>query len=305
MSRLLGSYGSVRPATFSPSDAQIYYLYTPEDGDGTSSRVVRELDPDQVLGPVAAEMEGQENGGDNIWGLYELDLPQNEFSKPGLYDIYIRPREYFVEISDCAFLTNSEVKGIVLDSNSEAISNIESFDGYRVEYYEDGQRVPNFFRIVTSTNRVEPVNTPVGQQFSGSPISYSTNSSGSLLFLTLSPSTNIVDSSGQAPFLGVPGQRVALSNTFFDPIHVALTVSDNTVDSIAKALFGNQLKNVDNGQYAIYDDKGNVLEAFTLAEIRNEFGEKQYEIRRKISPDDLTGLGFNEVSAIIDNNSNQ
>lgn len=299
MSRLLGSYGSIRPATFTPSQAQIYYLYTPENGEGTS-RVVRTLDAEQVLAPVSAQVEGQENGGDNIWGLYELDLPQNEFSKSGVYDIYIRPKEVIGAISDCAFLTNSEVKGIVLDANSEVFSEFESLDGFRVEYYEEGQRIPNFFRIVTSTNRVEPVNTPVGQQFSGSPISYSINSNGSLFFLTLSPSTNIVDSSGQAPFLGTPGQQIALSNTFFDPLHIQLTVSDNTIDSIAKSLFGNQLKNVTNGQYSIHDDDGNVLQAFTLAEIRNEFGEKEYEIRRKINPDDLSGLGFNEVSDIID-----
>lgn len=291
MSRLLGSYGTVRPADFDVNDAEIFYDYSPDRN--TKSQGFIKIDASSFLFPTKESAEGID-----LYGMYQLRLGSEIFSKKGIYNIYIRPKQIKAQILDCAFLNGTAIKGIIIDRNAEGISGLNTLDGYRVEYFENGSKIKNFFRIVTSTLIVEPVPSSNTGTPSDRLISYAVNDSSSQFFLTLSPSVNIVDGFNTSPFIGVPSQQITLTNTFFDPISLEIELTDNTLDTIAAGIYGNHLKNVQTGQYGIFDANGNILKAYALAEVKDDFGSKQYEIRTEI-PADTAELPFKDVDRIV------
>ena len=75
--------------------------------------------------------------------------------------------------------------------------------------------------------------------------------------------------------MGLPNQSIVLSNTFFDPVSIEVELTDNTLDTIAAGIYGNHLKNVQTGQYGIFDLSGNIIKAYALAEVKEDFGAKQ------------------------------
>lgn len=293
-----GSYGNVRPADFLPSDAEILYFFTPKGSDEPINEPNRLVSED-VLSPLS---EGSsEDVGDIIGGMYELRLPSDEFTELGTYNIYIRPKEIKLNILDCGFLTGTSIKGVILDSQNSELSNYESLDGFRIEYFENGRKIRNLFRIVTSTNLVEPINSNISSSASQKDITYRLNDSASLFFLTMSPSSSPIDNAS-LPFIGFPNQEITVTNTFFDAVHIELEVVEDTIETIAAGLYGNQLKNVNNGQYGIFDNDGVLIQGYTLAEIKNDFGESLYEIRTKIDNEDVD-LDFNEINDLVKNNN--
>ena len=293
-----GSYGNIRPADFLPSDAEVIYFFTPKNDDEPLNAPKR-LDSEQVLTPLTEGSD--EDSGDIIGGMYELRLPTNEFSELGIYNIYIRPKEIRLNILDCAFLNNTDIKGIIIDSNDENLSNYQDLDGFRIEYYENGRKIRNLFRIVTSTNIVEPINSNISSSSSQKDITYRINENGSLFFLTLTPTETPLNN-GSIPFIGFANQDISIANTFFDPIHIELEVVEDTIETIAAGLYGNQLKNVSTGQYGIFDNEGNLIKAYTLAEIQSEIGGDLFEIRTQVDGDN-TNLPFNEVDDSVKNNN--
>ena len=57
---------------------------------------------------------------------------------------------------------------------------------------------------------------------------------------------------------------------------------DHDFDTLAIVLYGNQTKSIEDGIYTLYDLSGqnNIYKQYNLFEIRNEFGEKLYEVRQ-------------------------
>jgi hypothetical protein len=79
----------------------------------------------------------------------------------------IKPIEIFVKITDVGVLSAyPDIKGIVFDiATLPTLNNFENngLVGYRIEYLTPNSsssdaKVNNFFRIITSNNRAEPVN---------------------------------------------------------------------------------------------------------------------------------------------------
>ena len=154
----LGSYGTIRPADVSPADVEIILHYTPSR-DVTANFTLKKLNSTQILTPYFHN--GNTGGNTNIevlGGLYNLKLPAEEFNAIGVYTVYLRPAQIRTRISDCGTLSAlPNVKGIIVD-----ISNVpqnfrnkfvnQGLVGYRVEYLNnDGSKIPNFFRIITSS----------------------------------------------------------------------------------------------------------------------------------------------------------
>jgi hypothetical protein len=295
MGRLLGSYGSIRPADFSPQDTDIFYSYIPSRTSNVTASFIK-IPSEEIIFNVNDFTEGNE--GVEIGGLYNIKLPPNLFGNRGIYNLYIKPKEIKTKILDCAFLNGTAIKGIIVDRTASGLSDLTSLDGFRIEYYEAGTKIRNFYRIVTSTQIVEPVPSSGTGTPSDRLISYAINDNSSLFFLTLSPSVNIVDGFNTSPYLGVPNQDIRLYNTFFDPILFEFEITDNTIDTIADALYGNHLKNVNTGQYGIFDSEGNIIKSYLLADVKNEFGATEYEIRTEI-PNETADLPFNEVDRIV------
>ena len=283
----LGSYGTIRPADVSPEDVEIILHYT-ASRDVTTDFTLKKLNSTQILTPYFHN--GNTGGNNNIevlGGLYNLKLPAEEFNAIGVYTLYLRPAEIRTTISDCGTLSAlPNVKGIILDINSIPQNFRNRFVnqglvGYRVEYLNnDGTKIPNFFRIITSAFFCEPTLT---DQVNGSQktLRYRYVETGSdLIFCTLSPSSSPTNKPNATPFIGQPNQNIIITNTFFNPISVDVEIGEYDIDTLGIALYGNQTKSIDDGIYTVYDSAGNIYKQYNLFEVRDNFNELLYEVRQ-------------------------
>jgi hypothetical protein len=283
----IGSYGTIRPSDVSPADVEIIMNYTPSR-DVTDQFVLTKLDAQTILRPYFANSEtGGNPGVEVLGGLYNLTLPANQFNALGIYTLYIRPAEIRTVISDCGVLSAlPNVKGIVID-----ISNVptqyqnkfvpQGLVGFRVEYLNpDGSKIPNFFRVVTSSFFCEPVVTNEVNTTQKAIRYRYVDGDSNLLFLTLSPSSSPTNKPNATPFIGQPDQDIIITNTFFNPVSVEIEMVEYDISSLAIALYGNQTKSIDDGIYTIYDANDNIYRQYNLYEIRDQFNALLYEVRQ-------------------------
>jgi hypothetical protein len=283
----LGTYGIVRPADVSPEDVEIILHYT-ESRDVTNNFVLKKLNAANILTPY---FHNDNTGGNAdveiLGGLYNLKLPASEFNKLGIYTLMIRPAEIRTTILDCGVLSAlPNVKGIVIDINQVPSQYRNKFVnqglvGFRIEYLNsDGTKIPNFYRIVTSSFYCEPVTSnEVNTSQKAIRYRYIDNPTD-LLFLTLSPSASPSNKPTATPYIGQPNQNIIVTNTFFNPITIDIQMAEHDLDTIAIALYGDQTKSIEDGIYTLYDSGGNIYKQYNLFEIRDNFNELLYEVRQ-------------------------
>ena len=284
----LGTYGITRPADMAPEDVEIIMIYTPSR-DYTATPIIKKLNASQILTPY---FNNSSTGGGNneiLGGMYNLRLPSDEFNKIGIYSLMIRPVQIRTTLTDCGVLASlPSVKGLVIDTNNVPTSFRNRFVsqglvGYRVEYLNnDGTKVPNFYRVVTSSFYVDTVNvTPSASNTNTVRYRYIDTPAGrNLVYLTVSPSSAPSNNPGATPFIGQPGQNVILTNTFFNPFMLEIEMAEYDLNSVAIALYGNQSKAIDTGLYTIYDSDSRIYKQYNLFEIRSDFNDLLYEIRQ-------------------------
>ena len=281
-----GTYGTIRPADVSPEDVEIILNYTPSR-DETDNFVLTKLDSSAVLKPY---FHNDDTGGNNnveiLGGLYNLRLPAEQFNKIGIYTLFIRPAEIRTTILDCGVLSAlPNVRGVIFDL-SQVPSDFKNkfvsqgLVGFRIEYLNaDGTKIPNFFRIITSSFYCEPVIQNLTNT-SQKAIRYRyTDNITNLMFCTLSPSSTPTNNSNAIPYIGQPNQNVIISNTFFNPITLDVEIAEHDFSTLAIALFGNQTKSMDDGVYTMYDTDNNIYRQYNLYEIRDQFNKLLYEVR--------------------------
>lgn len=283
----IGSYGTIRPSDVSPADVEIIMNYTPSR-DVTDQFVLTKLDAQTLLRPYFANSETGGNAGvEVLGGLYNLTLPATQFNALGIYTLYLRPAEIRTVITDCGVLSAlPNVKGIVIDITNVPTQYQNKFVpqglvGFRIEYLNpDGSKIPNFFRVVTSSFFCEPV---VSNEVNTSQKSIRyryVDGDSNLIFLTLSPSSSPTNKPNATPFIGQPDQNIIITNTFFNPVTVEIEMVEYDVSSLAIALYGNQTKSIDDGIYTIYDSQNNIYRQYNLYEIRDQFNALLYEVRQ-------------------------
>ena len=282
-----GSYGTIRPADVSPDDVDIILNYTPSRDD-TDNFVLTKLDAKTILRPY---FNNNNTGGNAdveiLGGLYNLKLPADVFNRLGIYTLYIRPAEIRTRITDCGILSAlPNVKGIVIDVNnvpSQFRNNFvnQGLIGFRVEYLNsDGTKIPNFFRMITSSFYCEPVSQNL-KNTSQKSIRYRyTEGTTNLVFCTLSPSSSPTNKPNSTPFIGQPNQDIVISNTYFNPVTTEIEIVEHDISTLALALYGNQTKSIDDGIYTIYDSDNNIYKQYNLYEIKDQFNELLYEVRQ-------------------------
>jgi hypothetical protein len=283
----IGSYGTIRPSDVSPADVEIIMNYTPSR-DVTDQFVLTKLDAQTILRPYFANSETGGNAGvEVLGGLYNLTLPANQFNALGIYTLYIRPAEIRTVISDCGVLSAlPNVKGIVIDISDVPTQYQNKFVpqglvGFRVEYLNpDGSKIPNFFRVVTSSFFCEPVVTNEVNTTQKAIRYRYVDGDSNLLFLTLSPSSSPTNKPNATPYIGQPDQDIIITNTFFNPVSVEIEMVEYDISSLAIALYGNQTKSIDDGIYTIYDANDNIYRQYNLYEIRDQFNALLYEVRQ-------------------------
>jgi hypothetical protein len=283
----IGSYGTIRPSDVSPEDVQIILNYTPSR-DVTNNYVLTELNAQTILKPYFNNTQTGGNAGvEVLGGLYNLTLPANQFNALGIYTLYLRPAQIRTVITDCGVLSAlPNVKGIVIDITNVPTQFQNKFVpqglvGFRIEYLNaDGSKIPNFFRVVTSSFFCEPV---VSNQVNTTQKSIRyryVDGDSNLIFLTLSPSSSPTNKPNSTPFIGQPNQSIIISNTFFNPITLEIEMVEYDISSLAIALYGNQTKSIDDGIYTIYDTQNNIYRQYNLYEIRDQFNALLYEVRQ-------------------------
>jgi hypothetical protein len=298
----LGTYGTVRPADMSPEDVEIILNYT-ASRDVTTDFVLTKLNAADVLTPY---FHNSSTGGNAdveiLGGLYNLKLPAEEFNKIGIYTLYIRPVEIRTTITDCGVLSAlPNVKGIIIDLNGvpdefRSRFNNQGLVGYRIEYLnDDGTKIPNFYRVITSSFYCEPVVTNLTNS-SQKAIRYRYVDGGSdLVFCTVSPSSAPSNKATATPFIGQPNQNIVVTNTFFNPITVDIELAEHDIDTLAIALYGNQTKSMEDGIYTLYDRNLNIYKQYNLFEIRDEFNNLLYEVRQDRDENIDFSKNFNNI----------
>ena len=300
----IGSYGTVRPADVSPEDVEIILNYTPSR-DVTNDFTLKKLNASTILRPYFNNSQtGGNSGVEILGGLYNLTLPASEFNALGFYTLYVRPTQIRTSITDCGVLSAlPNVKGLIINLANVPSQYLNKFVpqglvGFRVEYLNnDGSKIPNFFRIITSSFYCEPVVTNQTNTTQKSIRYRYVDSNSNLLFLTLSPSSSPTNKPNATPFIGQPNQNIIISNTFFNPVTIDIQMAEYDIDSLAIALYGNQTKSIDDGIYTIYDSNNNIFRQYNLFEIRDQFNSLLYEVRQNRNNNIDFSKSFNNITA--------
>jgi hypothetical protein len=261
--------------------------YTPSR-DVTDNFVLTELDAQTILKPYFNNTETGGNAGvEVLGGLYNLTLPAEQFNALGFYTLYLRPAQIRTVITDCGVLSAlPNVKGIIIDITNVPVQFQNKFVpqglvGFRIEYLNsDGSKIPNFFRVVTSSFFCEPVVTNEVNTTQKSVRYRYVDGTSNLIFLTLSPSSSPTNKPNATPYIGQPSQNIIITNTFFNPVTLEVEMVEYDISSLAIALYGNQTKSIDDGIYTIYDSEDNIYRQYNLYEIRDQFNALLYEVRQ-------------------------
>ena len=301
----IGNFGITRPADVDINDIDVYYNYTPNRE--TSNNTIIRLEASEILSycylPEDDENfneDFEENPNGNILeGMYDLTLPSEIFDELGIYTIYIKPRMLTVEIRDCGVLSSlPTVKGIVINVNdvSDDLQPNNALQGYRIEYLDDdGGKLRNVVRYVTTSNRVSPISDNIGNT-SQKAVRYRFDDAGTLLFLQVTPSSSSDVKPNALPYIGNPGDIMRISNTHFTPVMLEIEMVENTIDTIANIIAGEQIKDVQNGILTYYDENREITKQFNLYKIKDDVGdvplfevkEKRTNIREDQNFDDIT-----------------
>ena len=274
----IGTIGNIRPSDVNIEDIEIIYTFSPNRQ--TEPTVVGTLDAGDVISEINLENDALVNG------LYNLRLDPDIFDQTGIYNIYIKPKEYKLKIFDCGVLsTISNVRGIVINGNN--ISQISTrfsnngLVGYRIEYFDsEGNKTRNLFRVITSSNRCvaetlnnnSPLQSSVRYRFSDS-------ESSNLLFLTVTPSSPTNVKPNLTPFIGTPNQDIVITNTFFSPILIEVELTEHDIETLALGIFGDQSKSKIDGILTYYDKDGNIYKQFDVFETQNSESVIDYEVK--------------------------
>lgn len=304
-----GTYGIVRPADISPDDVEIFYHFTPSRDKIGNPELIK-LNANDVLMKMDNPNKAQSNVTtfEIFGGMYTLKLPVASFSTKGFYTIIIKPAEIRTRIVDIGVLSAlPDTKGLLFDISSIPSAFANRFEnnglvGYRIEYINTtttgtDAKINNFFRVITSNNRAEPVNqnlTNTNQKA----IRYRFNDNSTLTFCTVSPSSAPNVKPNALPFIGQPNQEVIITNTFFNPIMIEIEMVEHDFDTLAFALYGNQSKSVEDGIYTIYNFSNDIYKQYNLYEVKDQFtGVPLYEIREQRNAIDFAKT-FNNITQI-------
>lgn len=300
-----GTYGIVRPADVSLDDVEVFLHYTPSRNEIGDVNLTK-LNPDEVL--IKMTNPNNTNNVEIFGGMYTLKLPANLFGVKGFYTIMIKPIEIRTKIIDTGVLSAlSNIKGLVFDSatiDSKFLSKFQNngLIGYRVEYLNkstDGSdvKIKNFFRIITSNNKAEPVNqnlTNTNQKA----IRYRFNDNSTLVFATVTPSSNSNVKPNVTPYIGEPNQDVIITNTFFNPIMLEIEMVEHDIETIAYGLFGPQTKSLEDGIYTVYNFNNQIFKQYNLYEIKDQFtGKPLFEVKEERTNIDFT-KGFENITVL-------
>ena len=272
------TYGIVRQALINPeTDVDIYYHYRPTRNlDTTDYRYFTKVsDVSSMLSNSEVETTDYDV---RLPGMYTLKMPTSIFNRKGFYTVYIVPKEIRCSILDVGALAAfPNIRGIVVDINSLQ-ENRDLFKdgnlvGYRVEYYEyDGKGLnrQDYYRVVTSNNLCATVSQNLVSANTNSN-GYRFTQSGSLSFITLTPSTAPTYKANATPYIGVPNQVISFVSTKFDPVCVEIEMTEHDFDTLSYMLEGNVVRNLDTEVVTHYNDNNEIYKQFDFFRVKDTY----------------------------------
>ena len=287
----IGAYGTTIPINIAnvdiPNLVDITYCYhETRSYDSITNAEFKHLDASILTQAKREQTEDDVDG--YIEGMYNLQLPLSEFNKKGFYTVYIKPKEIEAVIADVGNLTAfPNVRGIVLDTEEIKNNSIRTkartnneLVGYRVIYLDENGRRQDYYRIITSCNKCEPV-VSAPNSSSDKSYTYRYEDTSSLVFITLSPSSAPTFKSNAMPYIGKVSQKILLVNTFFEPIQLDIEMCDHTIDTISYMLENSQLRDLDNGLVTTFNNENEIYhqsEHFTLKDKYS--GKPVFEVKQ-------------------------
>ena len=288
----LGSYGLNIPIQIKNSDidnlVDITFCYhETRSYDSLSDAKFKRL-PSSVL-TLANRDEVVDNIDNYVEGMYNLQLPLSEFNKKGFYTVYIKPKEIRTRIMDVGSLTAfPNVRGIVLDSSEiennslvkEKLLKNNELVGYRIIYLDDSGGRQDYYRIITSNNKCEPV-VQAPSSSSDKSYTYRYEDSSSLIFVTVSPSSAPTFKENALPYIGKPTQKILLVNTFFEPIQLDIEMTTHDADTISYMLENSQLRDLDNGLVTTFNNENEIYHQAEHFTLKDQYtGNPVYEVKQ-------------------------
>ena len=288
------TYGNVKSAFINPQkDVEIFYHYRPTlNSEDVSYKNFKKIeDVSSVFTTVEIEDSAKNSNGAPfpnaiLPGIYNLSLPVNIFGRKGFYTVFIRPKEIYCTITDVGALgAYPDVRGIILDMNNidndRAMFGNDNLVGYRIEYLDTNLERQDYYRLITSNNFAEPITQNLTSSNTNSN-AYRFNESGTLAFLTLSPSTGPSFKASSKPYIGTPNQTIIISNTKFDPVCLRIEICENDFDTIATSIDGNQVRSLDTGLLTTYNDDMEIFKQFEFYTLKDNYNKNaKFEVKKR------------------------
>lgn len=280
---MAGLYGTVRPAKIDPiNDAELFYFYRPNRSTtATDFSNFKKLDASNL---IASNVETDGGEVSVLPGMFNLRLPLDTFNDTGIYTVYIRPKEYMINLQDVSVLADyPDIRGVVINKND--VGGITDLTGYRIEYFDATTRKrTDRAYIITSCNFCRPiwvnitdsVNVPKRYQY--------TDTSSNMLFCTLTPCSYGDYSPNVAPSIGtgVPDKDlVAVINTKFSPVMIEIEMVEHDAETITTMLEGDTIMDHDNAIMTHYNENKEIYQQYDFYEQKNALGEPLYTVKKK------------------------
>ena len=286
-----GTYGLQIPVFINNNDiphlVDISYCYhETRSYDSLSNANFKHLDSG-ILTLARRDQQNSDVDG-YVEGMYNLQLPLSDFNRKGFYTVYIKPKEIEAVILDVGNLTAfPNVRGLVLDTTQIKDESIKTkarknndLVGWRIIYLDENNNRQDYYRIITSNNKCEPV---IGMVNSSSDKSYTYRyeDSSSLTFITVSPSSAPSFKDNALPYLGKPTQRILLVNTLFEPICLDIEMVTHDADTISYMLENSQLRDLDNGLVTTFNDNNEIYSQSEHYTLKDQYtGKPIFEVKR-------------------------
>lgn len=273
-------YGTKRPANITSDDVDIFYSYRPSRAsESTGGTSFTKLDSSCLIQTYA---KGEDDTAMVLPGAFDLRLPLDKFSEKGIYNIYIKPKEIKTRIVDVSTLAiDSGVRGIVLSTEGldDSCSVNGGLVGYRVEYFDEEDKRLDYFRIITSSNKCEPVLQQLTSTRQKS-TRYVFNDSTNLIFCTVTPSVS-ASFNNDMPNIGTTTQKIALVSTKFNPVMMEVEMVDHDIETISTMLEGDQIRDLDNATITTYNGNKEVYHHAEYYTLKSKLGAPLYEVKTK------------------------
>jgi hypothetical protein len=272
----VGVYGNKKLADITFNDCDIFYCY------GANREILGDTQFVPLFNSITNNEFRKLTGAD---GGYKLRLPASVFNQLGFYLVLIKPKSFETTIVDCSFVVTNTDQELQISKKGIVIPKLQfqgtgSLIGYQIEYFDDsGNKINNFHRIVTSSDLVSVSSN--SSSSSPSAISYVLDPNGTQLFLTLTPDEVSLISNEQKPDLGKAGQKIIISNTFFDPVMMEIEMVDQTIKTLSYGIFGNAVRDFSNGVLSIFDETGNLYKEYLLITRKSQFNQANLDIKEE------------------------